>query len=177
MDSLDLTKRLIIQKYFKSLFPGISLTHFLGKILYITEDTLLCCSVVYGRWMCAGGSSILIAVLSMRTFWFLNMFLNDAVNCLSYLAMVISERMHVNHRWIGNEMRKSKLSEINLPHCHCLPEIPHWLAWDWTRVSMLRARRANKGPVCFSRVTAMGNEVCDDGLLELMGIWLRENLG
>jgi hypothetical protein len=46
--------------------------HFLGKMLYVTEDTLLFCSVVYGRGNCAGGSYIYIyiyfAVLSIRAF-------------------------------------------------------------------------------------------------------------
>jgi hypothetical protein len=134
IDSLDLNKRLIIQKYFKSLFPGSSFTHFLGKMLSVTEDTLLCSSVVYGRWKCVAGSFILIALLSISTFWVLSVLLNDAVNCCGYSAMVILERMSVGDRSNGNEMRNSKRSEINLLQCHFvhskshidLPGIKHW---------------------------------------------------
>ena len=44
--------------------------------------------------------------------------------------------MNVKYCWNDTDKGNSKYSEKNLPHC--LPQIPHGLAWDEIQATMLR---------------------------------------
>jgi hypothetical protein len=51
---------------------------------------------------------------------------NIAKRCI---FLVVLKRIEILMGW------KPKQSEKNLSHCHCLPQIPHGLAQDWTWAS------------------------------------------
>lgn len=64
------------------------------------------------------------------------MLFNDDFKCKDYRPSVIDEWVIMMHWW---EYRSSRIKPVPVPLSP--PQIPHELAWDWTRASTVRRRQ------------------------------------